>query len=631
MSTTFDPSKEASLHLLASPASVNGNGKVDASSLSQLAARGGFWNKSAPKALRKQRLAFDEALNLYWSERKRRPSVAALCDADDRPLEWALLAESLSSNTQGLITLSTDDRANDDANLKVQRKRQHEVQTALGAWLDAAQTRRPDYDFAMGCLVAAALLDRYGHGLTPLLGWRLLEFLAGAARHAPTWNLGADAAAKDVIASQLLGVEMPLSLAYFFGEMAPLAELAGPAIDYLTDSMLELLNGQGLTRAAHLSALRPLVACWTRCQALAGELKGARIPKKALRQYQWSVRQSLRWTAPDGTPLLGELEEPWPRSLLKAALDLGGTKKDAVAACALLGSEACEDPKSAKKGPEAAYDCEWSGLAVMRRRWSADAAAVAIDYSRAAMRLEVWTGRRKLLGGPLTTESHLNGKPLRATGAWENTCWFNDKDVNYLELSLPLQDGARLDRQILLALRDEFLLVVDHLHSAEPGELQHAWQAPLGPGLLFCGEGETRDALLVDGEPLARLMPLALPEWRIDPRVGELSYAVGAVRLAERGSGRALACPLFVDLSADRSAQQSTWRQLTVAEHLEIQPPDAAVSYRIQSGEDQWVYYRSQDRRGNRTFLGQNTSSECYIARFKAPNGEVRELLEIEG
>jgi hypothetical protein len=43
------------------------------------------------------------------------------------------------------------------------------------------------------------------------------------------------------------------------------------------------------------------------------------------------------------------------------------------------------------------------------------------------------------------------------------------------------------------------------------------------------------------------------------------------------------------------------------------------------------VFYRSQGKRGNRTFMGQNTSSECYIARFAAPNGEVEELMEIEG
>jgi hypothetical protein len=51
----------------------------------------------------------------------------------------------------------------------------------------------------------------------------------------------------------------------------------------------------------------------------------------------------------------------------------------------------------------------------------------------------------------------------------------------------------------------------------------------------------------------------------------------------------------------------------------------------MQSGDNQWIFYRSQGPRGNRTFMGQNTSSECVIARFKSPSGEVVPLLEIEG
>jgi hypothetical protein len=92
-----------------------------------------------------------------------------------------------------------------------------------------------------------------------------------------------------------------------------------------------------------------------------------------------------------------------------------------------------------------------------------------------------------------------------------------------------------------------------------------------------------------------------------------------------------MACPVLVDLDADRCVEPTTWRQLTVGEQLQIQPPEVAVSYRIQAGDQQWLYYRSQGPRGNRTFMGQNTSSEFVMARFKAPEGQVTQLLEIEG
>jgi len=67
-----------------------------------------------------------------------------------------------------------------------------------------------------------------------------------------------------------------------------------------------------------------------------------------------------------------------------------------------------------------------------------------------------------------------------------------------------------------------------------------------------------------------------------------------------------------------------------VAQSLEIQPHDVAVGYRAQCGKDQWLIYRSLVEPANRTLLGQNLSSECLVARFLAPEGEIDELLEIE-
>jgi hypothetical protein len=471
-----------------------------------------------------------------------------------------------------------------------------------------------------------------GGALSPLASWKLLDCLADTARHAATWNLGADAVAEHVVAAQMLGGELPLTLAFLFSEMAPLEKAAAPAMGLVSESIVELLNGQGLVRASHLSALRPLLACWTRCLAITGEMKRVSLSKKARREYERLVRQSLRWTAPDGSPLLsGEGAEAWPADFLRAVLKFGGTAKDAAAARVLLGKKAVGKIAADTKPAEAPYNCEWSCLAVMRTGWSASDAVVGVDYSTPPLRLDVWAGKRRLFSGAVAAETQVDGKPLKASGSWEEVCWFKDKDVDYLELAMPLQGGTRLERQILLARRDGFLLIADHVQGAKSAAVEHVLQLPLGAGLLFCGEGETRDALLVDGEPLARLMPLALPEWRIDPRVGELSYTGGNVRLVERATARTLACALFVDLRPERAAQQSTWRQLTVAEGLQIQPADVAVSYRVQSGDDQWVYYRSQGPRGNRTFMGQNTSSECVVARFKAPSGEVDSLLEIEG
>jgi hypothetical protein len=287
--------------------------------------------------------------------------------------------------------------------------------------------------------------------------------------------------------------------------------------------------------------------------------------------------------------------------------------------------------KTARKPPKASDNCEWSCLTIMRTAWNPESAVIAVDNSKPGMRLDVWAANRRLFCGPVGFESRINGEVLQPKDPWEQLCWFTDKDVDYAEFSMPLEGGARLERQILLAHRDKFLLLADHLQNSETAALEHSWQLPLGAGLLFCGEGETRDAVLMDGAPRSRVLPVALPEWRIDPRMGELSLAASAMRLMQKTHGRSLACPLFIDLCPTRSALPCTWRQLTVAEALSIKSTDVAVSYRMQSGGDQWIYYRSQGPRANRTFMGQNTSSECVVAGFKAPSGEIVQLLEIEG
>jgi hypothetical protein len=87
--------------------------------------------------------------------------------------------------------------------------------------------------------------------------------------------------------------------------------------------------------------------------------------------------------------------------------------------------------------------------------------------------------------------------------------------------------------------------------------------------------------------------------------------------------------PLFLDLKPRRMRRPLTWRQLTVAEGLEIQPNDAAVGYRVMVGNQQWLIYRSLAGAGNRTLLGHNLASETLVARF-GRDGEVRPLLEVE-
>ena len=96
-----------------------------------------------------------------------------------------------------------------------------------------------------------------------------------------------------------------------------------------------------------------------------------------------------------------------------------------------------------------------------------------------------------------------------------------------------------------------------------------------------------------------------------------------------RSSGRAMCCPLFFDFDAKRAKCERTWRQITVAEALEVLPRDAAVGFRAQSDRAQWLVYRSLGPPGNRTVLGQNIAGEFCSGRFRS-SGRFDDWIEIE-
>ena len=128
---------------------------------------------------------------------------------------------------------------------------------------------------------------------------------------------------------------------------------------------------------------------------------------------------------------------------------------------------------------------------------------------------------------------------------------------------------------------------------------------------------------------MALVLPLALPEWRIDTRPGTLAAVDERMELSQSATGSALFAPLFVDMDRRRIARPCTWRQLTVGENLAIQPPDVAVGYRVMVGRQQWLIYRSLAPAANRSLLGHNLVSGMLLARFDR-KGEVESLVEIE-
>jgi hypothetical protein len=231
--------------------------------------------------------------------------------------------------------------------------------------------------------------------------------------------------------------------------------------------------------------------------------------------------------------------------------------------------------------------------------------------------------------GIWTPEVTIDGWKWRATHEWSEVCWHTDEDVVYLELETKLTEGWKLQRQMMLGVSDRVLLLADAVLGDAPAKIEYRSVLPLAPDIRFLPATETREGYLAGKRVQALVMPLALPEWRSVGGGGELTAVDGGLEITQARMGQRLFAPLWIDMLPNRIRKECTWRQLVVAEQLQIQSADVAVAYRIQAGKEQWTAYRSLAPKGNRTFLGQNVVTECAISRFKS-DGTADLLLEIE-
>jgi hypothetical protein len=451
---------------------------------------------------------------------------------------------------------------------------------------------------------------------------------------------------RNPLVQQLLAGELALKLANVMPECL---KLEGPGRTAIAAGLTGLIGREGLLQAIHLQLLGPLLACWTRCRVLAMGLPGRDLAQRLQDRYNRLVRGAMRIARQDRTLAFSTGEAgSWNRQLFDLALALGDEENLRLAALALPGTRT-ETGEAPKKGtrkkdalPPAAVNSEWAAVAVLRGDWSRMSERLTVLYPNQSVDLELTVGNQVLWSGAWQWEIRRDGETVSPVSSWQATCWVSDEDGDYLELDIALSGGLRLQRHILLTRKDRFLLLADAVLGERSGKIEYQTVLPMSPGVGFQGGDETREGFLTRGraEPgedgsatarprLATVLPLALPEWRCDERVGELKATERGLELHQAIEGRRLFAPLFFDLDRGRFRKRLTWRQVTVAESLEIQPPDVAVGYRVAIGDRQWLVYRSLATPANRTLLGHNLATETLFARFDR-KGQVESIIEIE-
>lgn len=387
-------------------------------------------------------------------------------------------------------------------------------------------------------------------------------------------------------------------------------------------------------------ALRALLACVIRCRWTADRLGARRWfapQRKAIVQLATSA---LNATGKDGKPLLvdsdvGQTDAAfWP-----ALLDLARNDKKLANLMAMCLPKELR-PKEAKRDREiklgnakGLYN-ETAEIALMRRSWDDAGGRVAIDFSSDPIWLNVLDANgERLLSGWWEIQVNKNGKPLDIDCGWSEVCWYSDKDVDYLELQCEVEGECLIQRQIMLVRDEGLIFTADALIGNSTATWILESRFPLAEGVRLQIEDKTREGKLVhDGESKCSgiVLPLAQPEWKRQPSLGELSEEGESIILVHKEESQRLYSPLVFAIKKKHQELPYTWRQLTVAEELQIIKREVAVAYRVQIGKEHWVAYRSLTPATRRTAVGMHLNSEFYAGRLDTSDGTYEALIQVD-
>ncbi len=561
----------------------------------------------------------------YLARRASPESVADLCGGDQSPLLWCLNSESLS-RLDGVAIIQSSAKAKRRSKKAPRSKKNSAITDAsLTDWLASLPERPDDPPLAIQLLWLCHELPGIAQAIEPKLWNRALQELIESARietSRPTtcpWTI------------QLIEIELPLTLAYLFPEVDACLELLQPAVHKLSVHARTLLDGEGLIHADHFLLVRELFASWTRCMQMTKALGGANLPRAVSTEFGDLMRHLLRIQRVDGNlPFSREAAGPdidhIQPALLSASKLISDERDKALVKHVLLGRNVPDS--KLPEGP--GYHSEWACMAFLHPDWTAKKPRLDIDYSSHATKLELNTAGTTVFSADWVPEFRVNGNELSPSDdGWEAVCWYSDFDVDYLELCWRYADGWAVHRQILMARQDLFLYMADNLTGPESGDLDYQVRLPFADNMSLVQQKETREVMVKAKRPVANILPVALPEWQSDPRGGSFSATDNSIELRQWGVGNSMCAPLFIDLHPNRLKKPLTWRQLTVAQELEILSRNDAVGFRVLAGPEQWMFYRSMATKGNRTVLGQNTTSEFLCGRF-LQDGDVESIVEVE-
>ncbi|MDA7978899.1 MAG: hypothetical protein MPJ50_09045 [Pirellulales bacterium] len=607
------------------------------------------WRKSAPAKLRNGEITFAETPAWDAWQDLLKPRAASLSHwkrESTSPFRWGMedvqpVDFGMLDDIHAYTSVRTEASGKKKAARGKKPQREFAAEQAVKAWLAESAGVAAASQLAAETLALCYAAPRLTKDLPADLWWDLLARLVETVQEAQQQDPQAGAAAY-----QMLAGEAALALAVVAPELRVCREFAKAGCAATIAAFDQLLDGAGTPHRDYLVDIRSLAASWLRCQVLLKDNASLATKqlRKAFKQFDDVLLAIANLTRLDGSQHFGPVRKPskngkkksaspaaavtnqWMQHLAAAADDQDAGEALRVA----LGiSTRPAQVEQADDNHNVGGNAEWSELAALRTSWQRSSPRILVDYGQPEIGLELSAKKGPLCGGTMVTEISVDGNPLSMSPSWTCVCWQSDSDCDYLELEAHPAPGMILQRSIMLAHEDCFAWVADSVACGREHELEYRLSVPLAAGVGGKFDSEHTEAeLTMKKKPVARVMPLALPEWRSAAHAGNLSAAEGQLALQHRQRGWGLYAGVFIDLDPTRLRRSYTWRSLTVASEREILPADLAVAQRVQIGAKHWVFYRSVGARGNRTFLGINVSSELLAARFET-DGEYETLVEV--
>ncbi len=458
-----------------------------------------------------------------------------------------------------------------------------------------------------------------------------------------------EAGLKQVVRGDFSASPFLLTLGELFKDVVECQQYADVARENLYREINERVGDDGGVGLEHSSEILSTVTRWVRCREIIRMTSNKMLVKDLDNKIDEAVAFAVLLIGDCGRPAteFGIESQRSVEPILQAASR--GRKKVAATVLALTeGKNPAGTVRWTEKGlcKRALFD-EKQKVAAFRSGWKRGATRVLVSYRDQYPYLEIVVGDRLIIAGRWGVSLRCNGKELPLVGAWRRTWWDANENAVYLEMSVDVEGGRRLERSVLLLPKDKAVLLADAVVVPELkyGDQSEELAAQLHIQSSLCVTrsvtvdpcDETCEVFGTDGKPRFLAIPLGLKEWRESCRgEGSLDVSGQQLELKQNADAGRLYAPLWFDCNAGRLKRlqeqpeynQRTWRQLTVADTREAIRPDEAVSFRVQSCLDQWFVYRSLDEARNRTALGCNMSSEFLVGRI-AKNGVVKRLLEV--